>query len=184
MCLTYPLRPPKEKTTLSFASSCQLKVASWLGMSDPLHFLSSAPGPLLAWTCAGPVHATSCSEFTCVSVLLHLEDTVSLVSSTPPPSQRSEGRDLLKIIHLGLSVPGLSVSAHGLVVGLCIDPLSLAGGSFSGNWARFWSECSRMVLVSFHPRQEYLVFPEACGLSSLGVLAALFFLNIKSHSDT
>lgn len=55
-----PHETPSEKTNFAFASSCQLEIASWLGMEAHVHLLSSpreALGPRLAWTWADTVHA-------------------------------------------------------------------------------------------------------------------------------
>jgi hypothetical protein len=73
-----PSKTSLETTSFSFASGCQLEMASWLGMGP--HVMSlSAPGPHLAWTCTGPVCAATVS----VLDLLCLEGLVFLVSSDP-----------------------------------------------------------------------------------------------------
>lgn len=48
----YPLRLHCRKTNFSFASSCQLEIASLLGMDACVHFPLSAPGPHLSRPCA------------------------------------------------------------------------------------------------------------------------------------
>lgn len=79
-----PTGDPVEKTTFSLAISCQLEMASWLGMEILFPFFLPVLITSLAWRCAGPIHvATSlwvhsyCQlcQFYCVW------KTVSLVSS-------------------------------------------------------------------------------------------------------
>ena len=101
--------------TIYFASGCQLNTASWLGLGACVYFPLLVLGLHLAWTRMDPLHATtapcacchSLCEFMCVSVMLCLEDTVSLASSifsgsmtTRPPLLHSslspDSRGLMK----------------------------------------------------------------------------------------
>lgn len=50
-----PYETPLEKNNSPFASSCQLEIASWLGMETHVHFSLLVLGPHLAFTCAGPI---------------------------------------------------------------------------------------------------------------------------------
>lgn len=61
-CGYIPSKTPLEKTKISFASSCQLKIiASELGMGVHIHIPFSA-GLHLDCTCVGPIHALCVSH--------------------------------------------------------------------------------------------------------------------------
>lgn len=68
-----------SKTNFSFASGYPNGYSFLLGMGTHVHLLSTLGPPSDLNLCAGLVHAAIVSEFICVSVLLCLEDTVSLV---------------------------------------------------------------------------------------------------------
>lgn len=70
----------------SLASWCQIEKVSWLEIGGDVHFFSVLELGL-AWTCAGPVCAAAVPESPASSsVLLCLEDSVSLVSPIPSGS--------------------------------------------------------------------------------------------------
>ena len=72
-----PRKTQLENTNSSFASSCWLQIAAWLGVEVHAHFWLSKLGPRLTWTSAGPACATTYSlcEIMCKSVTLCLEDS-------------------------------------------------------------------------------------------------------------
>lgn len=77
-----------DKVDLLFAGvwGTSILKASWLWVGLRVHFPFPVLGFCLVWTCAGHVCAAPVPELIMyVSVLLRLEDAVSLVSSTPPP---------------------------------------------------------------------------------------------------
>lgn len=49
----------------SFVNRCQLQVASWLGMEDPVHFPVLVLRPPSTWTCADLVNVATISDFMC-----------------------------------------------------------------------------------------------------------------------
>lgn len=103
--------------------------------------------PCLVWTCA--CWHRLCG-FICSSILLYLEDTVSLESSTTsgsynflPPLQHSpqipERRSLIKMPHLGLGVPGSLILCILSSCGSLCRFLSIAREVFSDDtWVRHW----------------------------------------------
>ena len=76
-----PSETPLEKTNFAFASRYQLQITFRSSMRAYVHLALSVLGPHVVWTCAGHVCVATVSEFICASVLLCLEDIVSLESS-------------------------------------------------------------------------------------------------------
>ena len=91
-----------------------LQIALWSEVGLCVCLPASAVGLWLVWTCAGVTHLVTITECMCVSVLLCLEDTVSLdlwllysfhfLFHTAP---RAEEQDLMKIFPSGLSAKAL-----------------------------------------------------------------------------
>lgn len=78
--LDKPSDSPSEKTDFPFASRYQLQVAFWFGWFGCPLFPLSPEFPSVMGLCRSCVFSLSLCEYTCASILLGLEDTVSLDS--------------------------------------------------------------------------------------------------------
>lgn len=104
-----------EKIYFFFLSSCELWIASGLGMSACIYSPSSVMVLHLVWTCVGTVHAAKYLwVYMCVICVSGRHCFLLLGSSMSP-----EGMDLIKTYHLGLMLLGLSFRSSSSF-GLCI----------------------------------------------------------------
>ena len=78
--LDMPSDSPSEKTDFPFASRYQLQVAFWFGWFGCSLFPLSAEIPSDLGLCRSCVFSLSLCEYICASILLGLEDPVSLDS--------------------------------------------------------------------------------------------------------
>lgn len=129
----------------------QTAVSCWFRMRD--NFLSppSALEPHLPWLCTVPVHATR------VSLSSHVHQFCSMAKTLLPwchllpflmifffsfrhRSLNSEGRELMKLFNLGLSV-SLSLTLYALCSYVSLNMFPSIARGIGDGWARYWSVC-------------------------------------------
>lgn len=114
-----------EKTSFPFVGGCQLKIAPGMGMGHVSHLSSRVALVQTVQACAYclslHVHASPVDLQSCVGVSYISSCTYTLSPSSSVDSLTPEGRDVMETSHVGLRVPGLSLSACCLAgVSVCV----------------------------------------------------------------